>query len=83
MTKQSKRRLIPLIVLLAAGGVLAAVVFSPSRTDPETAVAPPTETPPAAVVEKAQKPDSDIDDAVSSTSAVAPEPTPEVPQMLP
>ena len=49
MTKQAKRRLIPLIVLLAAGGVLAAVVFSPSRTDPETAVAPPTETPPAAV----------------------------------
>ena len=78
MTKQSKRRLIPLIVLLAAGGVLAAVIFGPGRTDPETGVAPPTETPPAAVVEEVQKPNIDTDNAVSSTSAVAPERTPEV-----
>jgi len=41
MTKQAKRRLIPLLVLLAAVGVLASVIFSPNRSTPDSA--PPIE----------------------------------------
>lgn len=41
MTKQAKRRLIPLLVLLAAAGVLASVIFSPNRTEQEST--PPSE----------------------------------------
>ena len=45
MTKKTRRRLIPCIVLLAAVGVLAAVVFGPDRSPSNTITNPSKELP--------------------------------------
>ena len=44
MTKQAKRRLIPLIVLVAAAGVLAAIIFSPNKPNPPLSTSSETNT---------------------------------------
>tara|TARA_B100000959_G_scaffold154066_1_gene161554 strand:- start:332 stop:2533 length:2202 start_codon:yes stop_codon:yes gene_type:complete len=62
MTKQAKRRLIPLIVTVAAAGVLAAVIFGPGKPKP---AAEETITPPAEVAPKAEKP---VQDAITTVS---------------
>ena len=42
MTKQAKRRLIPLIVLVAASGVLAAIIFGPDKPNPPVSISSDT-----------------------------------------
>ena len=44
MTKQAKRRLIPLIVLVAAAGVLAAIIFGPDAPNPPLSTSSETNT---------------------------------------
>ena len=44
MTKQAKRRLIPLIVLVAASGVLAAIIFGPDKPNPPLSTSSETNT---------------------------------------
>jgi len=71
MTKHAKRRLIPFIVLVAAAGVLAAVIFGPDQSKPAVEE---TLTPKVEVAPEVTKPIQDAQTPVSSESAPASEP---------
>jgi len=72
MTKQAKRRLIPFIVLVAAAGVLAVIIFGPGKPKPAPSEIPP---PPVEVTPEEKKPVQDANTPVSSESAPVSEPT--------
>ncbi|MBC8202613.1 MAG: YidC/Oxa1 family insertase periplasmic-domain containing protein [Planctomycetes bacterium] len=63
MTKQAKRRLIPFIVLVAAAGVLAAVIFGPNKTKPASSE---NAAPAAEVTPETKKPVQDENTTVSA-----------------
>ncbi|MDP7008208.1 MAG: YidC/Oxa1 family insertase periplasmic-domain containing protein [Phycisphaerales bacterium] len=72
MTKKAKRRLIPLIVMLASTGVLATIVFGPGRNTKEETSG--VETPPVAV-ENTHQASHDAPDSITETP-VAPAESP-------
>ncbi len=71
MTKQAKRRLIPLIVLVASAGVLAAIIFGPEKPKPAIEKAP---SPTVEVTSEAKKPAQDAKIPVSSELTPVAEP---------
>ena len=73
MTKQAKRRLIPLIVLVAASGVLAAIIFGPDKPNPPLSTSSETNTSEVAeITPEVKNTPREVDNSGSSTSTTEP-----------
>ena len=73
MTKQAKRRLIPLIVLVAASGVLAAIIFGPDKPNPPVSISSDTNISEAIEITPEVKNTPHEDDNSGSSSIEPPE----------
>ena len=74
MTKQAKRRLIPLIVLVAASGVLAAIIFGPNKPNPPLSTSSETNTSEVAeITPEVKNTPHEVDKSGSSTTEPAAE----------
>ena len=74
MTKQAKRRLIPLIVLVAASGVLAAIIFGPNKQNPPLSTSSETNTSEVAeITPEVKNTPHEVDNSGSSTTEPAAE----------